>query len=255
MTTQETGIAPGPCAKTRVAAVLILADGSEFVGTNYCRNPQPVCPRAPGEGYEKCRSVCQQPAHAEVDAIMNALRSGIEVGHLDGAEIFVQGHTHACESCQTFARSFGVTIHISPPPIRAPGFTYQQVAQAARFARQARFRRLGLDRSYDDTVPPSESELQDAACVLEWVTTERRGRFPFVGGIVGTVVTSPGIRLGDDGQVTALIQATNPRIGDTPIADFIPAMPVRRQPGRLTGLFPAVGAEGGMEDTGEGRAE
>ncbi len=58
----------GPCAKMTVRCTLVTPAGEHIVGTNHCENPQPVCPRAPGEGYEKCTSVCRQVGHAEVVA-------------------------------------------------------------------------------------------------------------------------------------------------------------------------------------------
>ena len=42
----------GPCAKTTTRCTLVTPGGTHIVGTNECRNPQPVCPRLPGEGYE-----------------------------------------------------------------------------------------------------------------------------------------------------------------------------------------------------------
>ena len=59
----------GPCAKRRVSCTIIDRGGRVFTGENDCANPQAVCPRAPGEGYEKCRSICQQAGHAEIMAL------------------------------------------------------------------------------------------------------------------------------------------------------------------------------------------
>jgi deoxycytidylate deaminase len=91
----------GPCAKQTVVAI-IVKNGRAWVGTNACTSPQEVCPRAPGEGYEKCRKVCGQPFHAEVDAIMNAGRE------CSGAVMYLFGHTYACEHCQTVAKHAGI---------------------------------------------------------------------------------------------------------------------------------------------------
>ena len=96
----------GPCAKKRVCGSLVLPDGSVFTAENLCRNPQPSCPRAPGEGYEKCRSVCHQIGHAEDQAIASALAAGKSV---DGGVLYVT-HSYACDRCQAVAASTGVTI-------------------------------------------------------------------------------------------------------------------------------------------------
>lgn len=82
----------GPCAKRRVQAVLIATDGSIFLGENTCLYPQAVCPRAPGEGYAKCKSICGQAFHAEVDALFNA-------GFKAYGSRMIVSHTHACEHC------------------------------------------------------------------------------------------------------------------------------------------------------------
>lgn len=57
------------CAKAIVVALLEGQSGRWYVGSNACRSPQPVCPREPGEGYEKCRTICDQVGHAEIVAI------------------------------------------------------------------------------------------------------------------------------------------------------------------------------------------
>lgn len=82
-----------------------------FVGENSCANPQPVCPRAPGEGYEKCKSICQQGDHAELKAIQQA--EDLKVSLQDAtADLF--GHYYICEPCGSALRAAGVasvTIH------------------------------------------------------------------------------------------------------------------------------------------------
>lgn len=84
----------GPCAKTRVTCTVTFSDGRRLVGENLCRNPQPVCPRAPGEGYEKCTTVCDQIGHAEQVAVQLA------GGNLLGGHAVLRGHTYACRECQ-----------------------------------------------------------------------------------------------------------------------------------------------------------
>lgn len=105
----------GPCAKQTVTATLIAAGGRRFVGTNYTNNPQATCPRAgmpTGQGYELCKSICDQPAHAEV----NAVREAGEAAR--GATIYLEGHSYACDPCAATARDAGVLeIVIGAPPV------------------------------------------------------------------------------------------------------------------------------------------
>ena len=102
------------CAKQTVTATVIAPDGHRFVGTNFALNPQPTCPRAEmptGVGYELCRSICQQDAHAEVNAIAAAGEAAA------GAILYLEGHTYACEPCKAAAREAGVAeIIIGGPP-------------------------------------------------------------------------------------------------------------------------------------------
>jgi deoxycytidylate deaminase len=84
----------GPCAKTTGTCVITSPRGRVFVGTNACESPQPTCPRAPGEDYTKCKTICRQGGHAEVQALALAgegARGGLAV---------ITGHTYACQSCQ-----------------------------------------------------------------------------------------------------------------------------------------------------------
>lgn len=82
------------CAKKQVFAYLHARDGRVFVGTNDCRNPQPACPRAPGEGYEKCRTICDQTGHAET----NVLRAAGDAAR--DSTVLLVGHDHYCRACQ-----------------------------------------------------------------------------------------------------------------------------------------------------------
>lgn len=81
------------CAKAEVHAVLITTDGRLFEGTNWCASPQAVCPRAPGEGYEKCHSICGISAHAEVNAIAAA-------GDAARGSTIVVAYHYVCDGCQ-----------------------------------------------------------------------------------------------------------------------------------------------------------
>lgn len=91
----------GPCAKRRTQAVLTATDGRVFAAENVCLNPQPVCPREPGEGYEKCRTVCQQTAHAEAQVIAMA-------GPAAKGARMVCSHWYACAPCEALCRAAGV---------------------------------------------------------------------------------------------------------------------------------------------------
>lgn len=107
----------GPCAKRRTQALLITETGKRFVAENVCLNPQPVCPRQEGEGYEKCQTICQQLGHAEAQVIEAA---GSEAR---GSEIHVT-HWYACKPCAEKARFAGVLeIHCVAPQdsVRTPG--------------------------------------------------------------------------------------------------------------------------------------
>lgn len=104
----------GPCAKQTVTATIVTKDGQRFVGTNYCNNAQQTCPRAgmpTGAGYELCRNICQQEAHAEIVALRAA---GLNT---QGATLYIEGHSYACEPCKAAAREAGITdIIIGVPP-------------------------------------------------------------------------------------------------------------------------------------------
>lgn len=98
------------CAKAVVKARLVTASGQVFEGENAVIKPQAQCPRAEGEGYDKCISVCGQLGHAEVMAIVAARDAEVE---LRGAHMIV-GYHHVCEDCQSVMRSFGITWEVKP---------------------------------------------------------------------------------------------------------------------------------------------
>lgn len=104
----------GPCVKQTVRATLVLRNGRRMAGTNCCRTPQAICPRAhlpTGHGYEMCRDICHQVGHAEVVVLQAA-------GELArGAKLFVEGHTYVCEPCLRAAQRAKVAdVLIGPPP-------------------------------------------------------------------------------------------------------------------------------------------
>lgn len=102
------------CAKTTVKCTLVLASGERVVGTNWCRNPQKYCPRKPGEGYEKCKTICDQAGHAEIVALARAGKRAA------GSKAYIEGHTYACHPCTSALRAYGVdAIIIGKPPAAA----------------------------------------------------------------------------------------------------------------------------------------
>jgi hypothetical protein len=92
----------GPCVKATVTCEIVSPDGQSFIGTNYCNNAQASCPRLPGEGYEKCKTICQQEGHAEVVAVALAGENA------KGATAYLSGHTYACQPCQEALFGAGV---------------------------------------------------------------------------------------------------------------------------------------------------
>lgn len=107
----------GPCAKQTVRATIVAINGESFTATNHCDTPQATCPRAgmkTGEGYELCRSICHQPAHAEVNAVAMA------GDRCQGATLYLEGHTYACDACRSSCDAAGIAaIVIGSPSGRA----------------------------------------------------------------------------------------------------------------------------------------
>lgn len=94
------------CAKRRVICILSDDDGRVASGENICNNPQDVCPREPGEGYEKCKSVCDQPAHAEIDALQRWEEfHGLEA---TPTHALIRGHEYCCDHCKEMVLAAGV---------------------------------------------------------------------------------------------------------------------------------------------------
>lgn len=96
----------GPCAKQTVAVLIVGRSGRRYLATNYTLNPQAVCPRGDmptGFGYSLCREVCQQPGHAEINALRLA---GDDAA---GGRMVISGHTYACQSCRDAAGIAGIT--------------------------------------------------------------------------------------------------------------------------------------------------
>ena len=92
----------GPCAKRHVVCTLVSPNGQTFVGENSCDNPQTTCPRLPGEGYAKCKSICGQAGHAEIEALKVAGSAAFD------SVAMLQGHYWICEPCGAALRDAGV---------------------------------------------------------------------------------------------------------------------------------------------------
>jgi deoxycytidylate deaminase len=99
----------GPCAKRTVTCRIENEHPSgetEYVeGTNWCANALPACPRLPGEDYTKCRTICQQSGHAEINALELARKSGI---YVRGGRAMLSGHYWICEPCGRALKEAGI---------------------------------------------------------------------------------------------------------------------------------------------------
>lgn len=101
----------GKCVKTSVQCTIITTEGKHFVGENWCKNPQEVCPRLPGEDYEKCKTICEQEGHAEQVAVRLAGDSA------RGSRAYLVGHSYACMHCQHALFGAGIkSLSICAPP-------------------------------------------------------------------------------------------------------------------------------------------
>lgn len=108
----------GPCAKRQVSCDIYLDDDIFPIirAQNDCENPQAVCPREEGEGYEKCKTICRQSGHAEQQAAaqLNTMRASTSLKTFDGmlrkrrVSAVVQGHTYVCRECQEALHAAGV---------------------------------------------------------------------------------------------------------------------------------------------------
>lgn len=108
----------GPCAKRRVQCVLVHPGLAPILAENDCANPQPTCPRLPGEGYEKCRTICQQDDHAETKALRIAEGWGLSVA---GWKAYIRGHHWVCEPCGKALKDAGIVKVTIEHDMGAPG--------------------------------------------------------------------------------------------------------------------------------------
>lgn len=104
----------GKCAKAHVVAKLTTKDGQEFVSSNFCLTPQNTCPRETqgyksGEGYHLCKTVCNQPAHAEENVIYYAKKRGANVFN---ATIEVD-YSWICDGCKDACSKFDIDVKLT----------------------------------------------------------------------------------------------------------------------------------------------
>ena len=99
-----------PCLKQRVYAMIEIGDQKIF-GTNKMLNDEITeCPRdmqgyVSGAGYHLCAEICRQESHAEVDALKNAEKLGIDV---EGGKLTLVGHTYCCNDCKSMMDIAGI---------------------------------------------------------------------------------------------------------------------------------------------------
>ena len=90
------------CAKRQVTCVIVTPWGKAYFGSNDCLNPQDSCPRLLGENYDKCKSICQQTNHAEINALKSAGADAM------GSTAYLVGHYHFCQACQNALFAAGI---------------------------------------------------------------------------------------------------------------------------------------------------
>jgi len=96
------------CAKRVVFCELYNTEGDLVsVGSNSCAAPQDVCPREPGEGYEKCTTVCHQFGHAEEVAL--DISRGDRYGWEQLEKAIIYGHHRTCDECRKQLEEAGIT--------------------------------------------------------------------------------------------------------------------------------------------------
>lgn len=93
------------CNKQTTVAVIMKDKKLISIGTNYVLNKQKECPRKDmpsGQGYELCKTICSQAAHAEVCVC--------EMGweYCKGATLYLIGHTYACDNCISVMKKYGI---------------------------------------------------------------------------------------------------------------------------------------------------
>ena len=105
-----------PCRdKTIVAVLTHEPSGQKFYGTNGIKRDVGYCPRNESnnrinEGYDKCRNICLQEHHAEIAALLSAVRHVPNL-QLHQCVIEVYGTYQVCDNCQLVLHKHGVRIN------------------------------------------------------------------------------------------------------------------------------------------------
>ena len=105
-----------PCRdKTIVAVLTHEPTGQKFYGTNGIKRDVGHCPRNKSnhrinEGYDKCRIICWQKHHAEIAALLSAVRHAPNLP-LNQCVIDVYGTLRVCDNCQMVLNEHGVYIN------------------------------------------------------------------------------------------------------------------------------------------------
>ena len=105
-----------PCIKQQVYAMVVTKKGFYFGANWMLNNTLTVCPRVTagcpsGTGYELCEEVCGQGT--EYHAERNAMKVVLEAGDtLEGAVLYLTGHTYCCDSCIAAMTKAGVKTAI-----------------------------------------------------------------------------------------------------------------------------------------------
>ena len=92
------------CAK-QITVAIVVKNGSYWIGTNSCDDPQKECPRkgmASGMGYGICKVECKQTGHAEENALLAA------GSNARGAELILLGHNKFCDNCISLMKEAGI---------------------------------------------------------------------------------------------------------------------------------------------------
>ena len=105
-----------PCRdKTIVAVLTHEPTGQKFYGTNGIKRDVGHCPRNESnhrmnEGYQTCRNICYQEHHAEIAALLSAMRHAPNLP-LNQCVIDVYGTYRVCNNCQMVLNKHGVYIN------------------------------------------------------------------------------------------------------------------------------------------------
>lgn len=98
------------CFKRQVMAVIIDKNGNIASGENRISNRAVnQCPRDKGEDYEKCKSICNQEGHAEIMAIKQAKKRGLD---LNESFLYLIGHHRICDNCNSECNKENINIVI-----------------------------------------------------------------------------------------------------------------------------------------------